>query len=132
MNARFALLLLPLLAGGCAADLPGADRAGNDWALASANIVAPPIDCIERSRIRATLGRDDRTVDFTMDDGRTFRNRLGNQCPGLAFQSRFLFRTPLDRLCSTDDITLLDRAGRPGASCGLGRFQQVQIAERRP
>ncbi|HEY0116362.1 MAG TPA: hypothetical protein VGB54_11620 [Allosphingosinicella sp.] len=102
-------------------------REGNAWALASANPLGPPIHCISLARIRGHMARDDRTIDFQLDDGSVLRNRLPNACPGLMRSKRFTHRTGLDRLCSVDLITLIEATGAAGPSCGLGLFQPVAI-----
>jgi hypothetical protein len=98
-------------------------------ALASARDVGPPENCVVRSHIRQTVVLDDQTIDFHMAGGRILRNRLPGACPGLAFDDSFSYRTSLDRLCSVDTITVV-RSGGPGATCGLGRFQPVELPGR--
>jgi hypothetical protein len=125
------LLALALLAGGCAGRGEGRD-AGDRWALESATPLAAPVDCIPRARIRGETARDDRNIDFVLDDGRTLRNRLPMQCRGLWSARRFTHRTALDRLCSTDTIALIDEDGGAGAVCGLGMFQEIAVPRRPP
>ena len=104
----------------------GAARSTDSWALTTANPVAPPVSCIEKARIAGVAVRDDRTVDFSLDDGRLMRNRLPQVCQGL-YGSRFIYRSSTDRLCSTDTVTLVRADGTARASCGLGSFQQIAI-----
>ncbi len=125
--AATAALALAALAG-CTGD-GGAVRSTDSWALATANPVAPPVSCIEKARIAGTAVRDDRTVDFSLDDGRLMRNRLPQVCQGL-HGSRFIYRSSTDRLCSTDTITLVRGDGSARAGCGLGSFQQIAIPAR--
>jgi hypothetical protein len=84
-----------------------------------------PQSCIPISHIRATHVRDDRTIDFELDGGRTMRNRLPYSCPQLAFEETFSYTASLDKLCSTDIITVLVSGNSRGASCGLGPFQHL-------
>jgi hypothetical protein len=98
-----------------------------DWQIGAAAPSGPPVDCIDRSRIRGTSVRDDRTIDYSLDDGSLLRNRLPFACPSLSARSRFTYRTALPRLCSTDQITLADEQGQAAASCGLGRFQPIVV-----
>ena len=107
----------------------GAARSTDAWALATANPVAPPVSCVEKARIAGTAVRDDRTIDFSLDDGRLMRNRLPQVCQGL-HGSRFIQRSATDRLCSTDTITLVRADGSARASCGLGSFQQITVPPR--
>jgi hypothetical protein len=129
--AATALASLLALAGCTGGDRSTA-RSANAWALDAANPVGPPVDCVDRSRIRGHQARDDRTIDFSMTDGRLLRNRLPYGCPGLMRDNRFLYRSSTGRLCSTDTITLLDARAEPGASCGLGRFQEIALPPRPP
>ncbi len=125
-----------IAAAACAAALAGCTEADSGsahidaWALASATPVAPPVDCIEQSRIRGHAVRDDRTIDFSLDDGGLVRNRLPYSCAGLLRTTRFTFRTALPRLCSTDLITLVRSDGSAGGNCGLGLFQPIAIPPR--
>ena len=111
---------------GCAGGGIEADRA----ALASARPLGEPTDCLTLTSISHTRVRDDRTIDFVLRDGRVFRYRLRNQCPGLGFEESFSYETSLPRLCSVDIIRIRNPSGIQGATCGLGTFQQVEIAER--
>ena len=82
-------------------------------------------DCVPINQIRSTEVIDDQTIDFHMSGGAVLRNRLAQPCSGLGFERRFSYRTSLSRLCSLDIINVLDSSGRPGGSCGLGRFVPV-------
>ena len=128
MRASFAALVA-LAITACAGEDQGGVRSADAWAVATADPLGPPVSCVEKGRIRGTAVRDDRTVDFQMDDGQLMRNRLPNSCPGLV-RSRFVYRTALERLCSTDAITLVQADGRAGDSCGLGVFQPIAIPAR--
>ncbi len=122
---------LLLMVAGCtdAGDDPRiADTAS--WALTAAAPLGPPVDCIERGRVRSHAIRDTRTIDFELDDGSLLRNRLPFACPGLGQRPRLTYRTALPRLCSVDQITLLDAEGRAAGNCGLGSFQPVAIPAR--
>ena len=130
---RVATAALTLAAGltalaGCTED-DGVVRSADAWAVATANPVAPPVSCIEQASIRGTAVRDDRTIDFSLDDGRLMRNRLPQVCQGLS-TGRFIHRSSTERLCSTDTITLVRADGSARASCGLGSFQQITIPPR--
>ena len=100
------------------------------WAATAATPLGPPVDCVERDRIRGHVVRDDRTIDFTLDDGSLMRNRLPYACSGLREANRFTYRTALPRVCSTDAITVVLPRGAAGRNCGLGVFQQVSIPSR--
>jgi len=100
------------------------------WALAAATPLGPPVHCIEQRRIRGHAVRDDRTIDFSLDDGSLMRNRLPYACGGLMGANRFTYRTALPRLCSTDVITLVLPTGTGGGNCGLGMFQPIAVPPR--
>jgi len=100
------------------------------WALMAAAPLGPPVDCIERGRVRSHAIRDARTIDFELTDGTLLRNRLPFACPGLNQRPRFTYRTALPRLCSVDQITLLNADGRAAGNCGLGSFQPIAIPTR--
>ena len=80
--------------------------------------------CVDLSRIRESLVRDDRTIDFVLRSGAVLRNTLPSACPQLGFEKAFTYSTSINRLCSTDIITVIVQGGgvRTGASCGLGKF----------
>ena len=105
-------------------------RDGAVWALAAATPLGPPVHCIEQGRIRAYAVRDDRTIDFTLEDGSLLRNRLPYACAGLLRANRFTYRTALPRLCSTDVLTLVLPTGAAGGNCGLGSFQPIAVPQR--
>jgi hypothetical protein len=128
MRFLFACASVLLLSACASNDDPGA--AADAWAVAAANPVGPPISCIEKPRIRGTAILDARTIDFSLDDGAVLRNRLPNACPRLVRDGRFVYRTALERVCSTDLITLVQSDGRAGDSCGLGLFQPIVVPPR--
>ena len=120
--ALFTATIAALLAG-CSANAPRTVAAPppppkNTEQVGSAE------DCVDLSRIRESLVRDDRTIDFVLRSGSTLRNTLPAACPQLGFEKAFTYSTSINRLCSTDIITVIIQGGgvRTGASCGLGKF----------
>jgi hypothetical protein len=86
-------------------------------------------DCIPLRSIRNTRVRDDRTIDFYMNNGKVYRNTLPYACSGLGYEERFGYATSLPQLCSVDIITVLRTPPIPiGAPCGLGKFQPISGA----
>ena len=82
--------------------------------------------CIPLRNIRTSHVRSDRVIDFEMVGKKTYRNVLPFDCPSLGFEERFLYKTSMSALCSTDIITVLRSPGLShGASCGLGQFQPI-------
>jgi uncharacterized protein DUF6491 len=99
-------------------------------ALAEARVVGEPVDCIDIVRIDHSRVRDDRTVDFYMRGREVYRNRLPDECPGLAFEDGFAYRTSLPRLCWVDTITVRSGSGIGGPACALGKFQRIETSVR--
>ncbi len=90
------------------------------------------IDCLTTIDVRESRVRSDQVIDFVMRSGRVYRNTLPNACPSLGFEERFSYRISTTRLCSVDIITVINGPDlTPGASCGLGQFQPVTLAEKR-
>lgn len=88
--------------------------------------------CISLTALRQTKVRDDRTIDFEMSGGKTYRNTLPNKCPRLGFEEGFSYSTSINRLCNTDIIYVLENFGgeiRRGTGCGLGKFVPVEYVE---
>ena len=121
-GAAIAVLAAVALAG------PSAAR---DDGIPAATPVGAPQACISRSRISQSLVRSDSVIDFVMLDRKVYRVTLPQACPELGYEERFGYALSIDRLCSTDIITVLRNSplGR-GASCSLAPFQQVMLAPR--
>jgi len=91
--------------------------------------IGDPIDCIMPHMLRSTHVRDDKTIDFEMNNGTIYRNTLPYSCPSLGFEERFAYKLSTSQLCSVDIITVLQSFGgglSQGASCGLGKFQKME------
>ncbi|MBK9999753.1 MAG: hypothetical protein IPO97_01400 [Sphingomonadales bacterium] len=91
------------------------------------------VSCISISQIRESRVRNDQVIDFRTGTNKWYRNTLPNSCPSLGFEERFLYKTSLSQLCSVDIITVLHTAGgslTQGASCGLGKFQPVELIKK--
>ena len=127
MIRTLAATILALSLAACAAT---ARDETDQRALAEATPLGEPTDCVQIAGIRNTRIRDDRTIDFYMAGGRIYRNTLPHECSGLHFEDGFSYRTSLSQLCSTDLITVTRPGGMDGPTCGLGRFQPIETAER--
>ena len=123
------LMLLALAAVAIA--VPGDARDLN--VVPEATLAGKPQSCISITSIRQSHVRNDQVIDFEMTGGRVYRNILPNTCPRLGFEQRFAYSTSLSVLCSTDIITVLYTSPElsSGASCGLGQFQPVTLAQTR-
>ena len=90
--------------------------------------VGEPIKCVRLHAIRSTDVVDGKTIDFKMRGGKTYRNTLDRKCPRLKSEERFSYRTSLGELCDVDIIHVLHNYTgtlEKGASCSLGKFQQI-------
>lgn len=123
--------VLPLAAIAALA-LAGPATARRD-AVPEARPTGKAVSCIPLSQIRNSRVRSDRVIDFVMKGrNRVYRNELPYECGSLGFEERFSYSTSLSQLCSSDIITVL--RGPPvvqGPSCGLGKFQPVELADRK-
>jgi len=81
-------------------------------------------NCVDLPRIAEARVVSDRVIDFHMRDGSVLRNSLPNACPALGAEKAFTYSTSIQRLCTSDLITVIHTAGGPrtGATCGLGAF----------
>jgi hypothetical protein len=97
-----------------------------------ATSIGKPVSCISLTQIRESRVRNDSIIDFRTTGKKWYRNTLPHSCPSLGFEERFLYKTSLSQLCSTDIITVLHSYGGGldrGASCGLGQFEPVELAK---
>jgi hypothetical protein len=86
-------------------------------------------ECIQVRRIRRAEVLDDKTVAFRMQGSPVYLNILAKECPGLARENRFTYRTTVSALCRMDSIAVLfdDASGgmRTGPGCNLGPFHLI-------
>jgi hypothetical protein len=115
-----------------AGDAPAANPAARD---AKANSFdRTPTSCVTLSNIKQTVVVDDSTILFYMRGGSkpTYRTSLPHECPNLAREGRFRYTTPMNRLCDSDLITVLEQFGvglRDGFTCRLGLFYPIPYEE---
>jgi hypothetical protein len=94
-----------------------------------------PKDCITVTNIRETKVLDDSTILFYMRGSSKVTYRISlpqGSCPNLAREDRFSYKTTMNRLCSSDLITVLEQWGvglREGFSCRLGLFYPIPYDE---
>jgi hypothetical protein len=99
--------------------------------IPNATPTGPAVSCVQSSRINETRVHGDRTIDFVMNDRKVYRNTLPNSCPGLGFNETIAYKTQTNELCSVDIITVLQSPGLTrGASCGLGKFQPIELEKK--
>lgn len=119
------ILVTSMLIGGAAI--------ARDRSIPAATPTGEAKSCLSLSSIRESRVRSDKVIDFRTNGNKWYRNELPNSCPSLGFEERFLYRTSQSELCSVDIITVLHSYGNGldrGASCGLGKFQPVEIAKK--
>jgi hypothetical protein len=117
-----------------AADQSGASKSSADADAKAADFDRTPTDCITISNIRDTAIIDDSTILFYMRGGNkvTYRTALSQACPNLARENRFSYKVPINRLCNSDLITVLEQFGvglREGFTCRLGLFYPIPYEE---
>ena len=109
----------------------GSAFAKRDRSVPEAKPVGEAVNCIQLSSIRESRVRSDSVIDFRTSGGKWYRNTLPHSCPSLGFEERFSHATSINQLCSVDIITVLDSPGLSrGPSCGLGKFQPVEMIKR--
>lgn len=96
-------------------------------ALTQATNVGAPQDCIRANDISHTRIRNDQTIDFVMRGQQVYRNVLPYRCSGLATYDRFRYSPATSQLCSVETITVVTTDGSPGPTCGLGKFQRIEL-----
>ena len=85
--------------------------------------------CLDTSRIESMSYPDNKTIIFHMRGGpvRTWRNDLGRECPGLAFERGIAWTIWGNEVCENMQIFYVLRRGTP---CGLGKFTPVETPPR--
>lgn len=111
----------------------GGSAIARDRTVPAATPTGEAKSCLQLTSIRESRVRSDKIIDFRTNGNKWYRNELPHSCPSLGFEERFLYRTSQSQLCSVDIITVLHQYGSGldrGASCGLGKFQPVDIAKK--
>jgi hypothetical protein len=120
-----------LLATIAAATLAGGAIA-RERGIPAAREIGPPVNCIQLHSIQESRVRSDSVIDFRVSGRKWYRNTLPHSCPSLGFEERYSHRTSINQLCSVDIITVLQNYGgglQSGASCGLGKFQPIELVK---
>ena len=81
--------------------------------------------CVSLQRIDQTRILDTQNILFEMRNGDRYLNTLPLKCSGLTPYRAISYKPSINRLCSTDIITVFE-PGQPApnsyGSCGLGKF----------
>lgn len=92
--------------------------------------IGKPKNCIRRERAESTVVIDEKTVEFTDDRGRLYRNILPTSCSIIRNSDRFSFQKfSGEQLCKGDRISSLETFGdriRSFGLCPLGEFQEIE------
>lgn len=126
-----ALASLPLLAVSCA-PVERATDADPTAGAPAVTVLGAAERCIMRDRVRQTLVRTNRVIDFEMQSGKVYRSVLPNSCPGLSLDQAIAYETSINQLCSNQIIYSLENIGgvpRRGAGCSLGEFVPVEYVK---
>jgi hypothetical protein len=132
MSSRIlAIAPLPLLAIGCA-PVERATDADPAAGAPAVTVVGEAQRCIMRDRVRQTLVRTDRVIDFEMQSGTVYRSTLPDRCPGLSLDRGIIYETSINQLCSNQIVYSLENIGgvpRRGSGCSLGAFVPVEYVK---
>ncbi|HSF11352.1 MAG TPA: hypothetical protein VLA50_00105 [Erythrobacter sp.] len=132
MSSRIlAIATLPLLAIACA-PVERATDADSAAGAPAVTVVGEAQRCIMRDRVRQTLVRTDRVIDFEMQSGPVYRSTLPGRCPGLNLDQGIIYETSINQLCSNQIVYSLENIGgvpRRGAGCSLGAFVPVEYVK---
>jgi hypothetical protein len=88
-------------------------------------------NCVSLLQIDHTHVVDNQNILFYMRGGDIYLNTLEHSAPGLDQNQPFEYTTPMDQLCKSDIITVLENQGfalRRGASSTLGKFVPIDKA----
>lgn len=121
---------LPLAAVVVALFASGAIAKTDPDAVPAATPIGKPISCLRLNDISETRFHGDQVIDFVVFGGKVYRNTLPYACPSLGFEHRYIHKSYGGDICSLDLITVLHSPGLSrGATCGLGEFQQIELAK---
>ena len=125
---------LPLLAIGCA-PAPRSTDANPAAGAPAVTVLGQGQNCIDRSRVRQTLVRNDQVIDFEMNGRKVYRSTLPNRCPGLGLDRAITYETSINQLCTNQIVYSLQTIGgvpQRGAGCTLGAFVPVEYVKDKP
>lgn len=131
-SLALALSALPLLASACA-PVERATDANPAAGAPAVRVVGEPQRCIMRDRVRNTLVRSDRVIDFELHSGKVYRSTLKSTCPGLGLDRAITYETSINQLCTPQIVYSLQNIGgvpQRGAGCSLGEFVPVEYVKK--
>ncbi len=131
-SLALALGALPLLAIACA-PTPRPTEANPAAGAPAVTVLGEGQNCIMRDRVRQTVVRNDRVIDFEMNGGKVYRSTLPNRCPGLGLDRAITYETSINQLCTNQIVYSLQNIGgmpQRGAGCSLGEFVPVEYVKK--
>ena len=78
--------------------------------------------CINPTRIKEQKILSDQEIQFTLNNGEVWVNRLPRACPSLKFQGGFTWQVRGTQVCSNEETIYVKDDGTP---CQLGAFTRV-------
>lgn len=96
-------------------------------------LIGEPESCVKPRNIRSTKVLDNKTIEFRMFGGKTYRNNMEQSCPGLGKGDPITYTIRNSNLCHVDIFRVLrTTAGRieTQASCSFGKFQEIKKIKR--
>lgn len=87
--------------------------------------------CLRLTSIKESDVLSDKHILFRMRNRKLYLSTLASRCPRLGYEETFMYKTSISQLCDSDIITVLtdSGSGMRGASCGLGRFEEIEEIE---
>lgn len=84
--------------------------------------VAQADSCINPTRIKEQQILSDQEIQFTLNNGEVWVNKLPRVCPSLKFQGGFTWEVRGTQVCSNEQTIYVREDGTP---CQLGAFTRV-------
>lgn len=86
--------------------------------------------CVNLRRVRRSSSISDTEIWFEATGRKAYINNTRSKCVRLVLHNRFTYRTPQNRICEGDMLTVLDPAAMPIGSCALGKFDVYKPVEK--
>jgi len=96
--------------------MAGCTAAGSETQVPQAD------SCINPTRIKEQKILSDQEIQFTLNNGEVWLNRLPRACPSLKFQGGFTWQVRGTQVCSNQETIYVKDDGTP---CQLGVFTRV-------
>jgi hypothetical protein len=125
------MIILTVAASFAFCGVAGAATKSKDEVLSGFTRTGQLESCLPLRDIDNSQILDDQTILFKTTGKQTYLNELPGPCPELKVQGTFSYKTPVNRLCNTDSITVVDTALHQQLSaCLLGKFEKLTPKEK--